>query len=110
MHRSYQSLPLDQVLLGDCREVLRSLPAECVDYVLGDSPYGVAYSDRSGRRLAGDRTLEWLPAACAEVYRVMKPNTLFTCFYGWTKVDEFMSAWRGAGFRVVGHFVFPKRY
>lgn len=31
-------------------------------------------------------------------------------FYGWPQADRFMRAYRDAGFRVVGHFVFPKRY
>jgi site-specific DNA-methyltransferase (adenine-specific) len=31
-------------------------------------------------------------------------------FYGWNKADLFISAWRAAGFRVVGHIVFLKRY
>lgn len=31
-------------------------------------------------------------------------------FYGWPHIDRFMAAWRAAGFRIVGHFVFPKRY
>jgi adenine-specific DNA-methyltransferase len=31
-------------------------------------------------------------------------------FYGWNKVDKFMSAWRRAGFRIVGHLTFIKRY
>lgn len=31
-------------------------------------------------------------------------------FYGWPKIDLFMAAWKQAGFRIGGHFVFPKRY
>jgi site-specific DNA-methyltransferase (adenine-specific) len=31
-------------------------------------------------------------------------------FYGWNKADLFISAWRAAGFRIVGHIVFRKRY
>jgi DNA modification methylase len=31
-------------------------------------------------------------------------------FYGWHKADLFIAAWRAAGFRVVGHIVFRKRY
>ncbi len=35
------SLPLDQVLLGDCVEVLNSLPPESVDLVFADPPYNL---------------------------------------------------------------------
>ena len=31
-------------------------------------------------------------------------------FYGWPQADRFIRAYRDAGFRIVGHFVFPKRY
>jgi hypothetical protein len=28
-------------------------------------------------------------------------------FYGWPNADKFLTAYRVAGFRVAGHFVFP---
>ena len=31
-------------------------------------------------------------------------------FYGWTRTDQFVDAWKSAGFRTVGHVTFPKRY
>jgi DNA modification methylase len=31
-------------------------------------------------------------------------------FYGWSKADRFIAAWRSAGFRMVGHLVFRKKY
>ena len=34
-------LPLDQVLLGDCVDVLQGLPAESVDLVFADPPYNL---------------------------------------------------------------------
>ncbi|MFO7623629.1 MAG: site-specific DNA-methyltransferase, partial [Anaerolineales bacterium] len=34
-------LPLDQVIQGDCREVLRSLPENSVDLVFADPPYNL---------------------------------------------------------------------
>jgi len=109
-HPSFSSLPLDQVLLGDCRQVLPTLPAESIDMVLTDPPYLVNFVDRSGRSLAGDRVGDWLKPAFAEVFRVMRPDTIAVSFYGWTRVDEFMAAWRAAGFRIAGHLTFPKRY
>lgn len=106
----HSALPLDTVLLGDCRAVLPTLPAESVDFCLTDPPYLVNFRDRSGRSLAGDRVGDWLDSAFAEVYRLLKPHTVCVSFYGWTKVDEFVAAWRSAGFRLAGHLTFPKRY
>lgn len=41
---------------------------------------------------------------------MLKPGSLLVSFYGWHQVDLFMSAWRAAGLRPVGHLVFRKRY
>lgn len=35
------SLPLGRILVGDCREVLRTLPAESVDVIFADPPYNL---------------------------------------------------------------------
>jgi site-specific DNA-methyltransferase (adenine-specific) len=40
----------------------------------------------------------------------LKDGGFFVSFYGWNKVDLVMAAWRAAGFRIVGHLVFRKRY
>ncbi len=44
------------------------------------------------------------------MYRVLKKDALMVSFYGWNRVDRFMSAWKNAGFSVVGHLVFTKNY
>ncbi len=31
-------------------------------------------------------------------------------FYAWNRIDKFLAAWRRAGFYIVGHMVFRKRY
>ena len=104
------ALPFNRVLHGDCVDVMRDLPAESVDFVLTDPPYGVRYRDRSGRTVANDDRLDWLRPAFAEMFRLLKPGTLALSFYGWNRVDLFFDAWKAAGFDVVGHVVFRKRY
>ena len=44
------------------------------------------------------------------MYRVLAPDSFAVSFYGWPQADRFMRAYRDAGFRVVGHLAFPKRY
>ena len=36
-----QALPLDQVLLGDCIELMKTLPAKSVDMIFADPPYNL---------------------------------------------------------------------
>lgn len=62
--------------LGDCLDVLRSLPDASVDAVVTDPPAGISFmgkgwdSDHGGR----DRWVEWLAARMAEARRVAKPG------------------------------------
>lgn len=100
----------NDVACGDCIDVMRSMPWACVDFILTDPPYLVNYRDRSGRRVANDDNDAWLKPSFRQMYRVLRPDSLCVSFYGWNKVDTFMAAWREAGFDVVGHIVFRKRY
>jgi adenine-specific DNA-methyltransferase len=98
------------ITLGDCIDVMSRMPSASVDFILTDPPYLVNYRDRSGRSIANDREADWLAPAFAEMHRVLKPNSLAVSFYGWNKIDKFMSAWKSAGFYPVGHIVFRKHY
>ena len=107
------SLPhsfLNHVISGDCLTVLPQLPAESVDMVLTDPPYLVRYQSRDGRRVPNDDTDTWLAPAFAEAYRVLKRDRFCVSFCGFTQADRFLAAWKAAGFRVLEHLVWRKRY
>src|ERR1017187_6209225 len=101
---------LNSVVSGDCIDVMAHMPWASVDFILTDPPYLVNYRDRSGRRVANDDNDAWLKPAFRQMYRVLRPDSLCVSFYGWNKTDVFMTAWREAGFAIVGHIVFRKRY
>jgi site-specific DNA-methyltransferase (adenine-specific) len=103
-------LALDTIAHGDCVEVMREMPAASVDFILTDPPYLVRYCSRDGRVIQNDADDRWLKPAFAEAYRVLRPHRFCVCFYGWSKADKFIAAWRDAGFRLVGHLVFCKGY
>jgi site-specific DNA-methyltransferase (adenine-specific) len=44
------------------------------------------------------------------MYRVLSDGAFSVSFYGWSSADKFLAAYRAAGFRVVGHIAFIKRY
>lgn len=100
----------EQVIHGDCNEVLQTLPSESVDFVLTDPPYLVRYKDRSGRSIANDDDPGSVLGAFKDLYRVLKPHTFCVSFYGWNSVSAFFSAWKLAGFAPVGHIVWYKNY
>jgi site-specific DNA-methyltransferase (adenine-specific) len=98
------------ILNGDCLSILPTLAAESADFILTDPPYLVNYQSRDGRSIANDNNDAWLMPAFAEMHRVLKPDSFAVSFYGWPSADKFLQAYRAAGFRVVGHLMFPKRY
>jgi len=104
------ALPTNRILHGDCVQLMRGLPADSVDFILTDPPYLVRYRSRDGRTVANDDNDRWLKPAFSEMFRLLKPGSLALSFYGWNRVDRFFDAWVSAGFRVVGHLVFAKRY
>jgi adenine-specific DNA-methyltransferase len=98
------------VLHGDCVEIMRQMQPASIDFVITDPPYITRYRARDGRSIANDDNARWLKPAFTQIHRILKSAAFCISFYGWNKADLFIDAWRGAGFRIVGHLVFRKRY
>src|SRR5437763_1958951 len=101
---------LNAVTQGDCLTLLPEMAPSSIDLVLTDPPYLARYSSRDGRRVPNDDNEAWLKPAFTEIYRVLKPDRFCISFYGWPNADQFLAAFRQAGFRPVGHLVWPKPY
>jgi adenine-specific DNA-methyltransferase len=95
---------------ADCLNILPQLPASSVNFILTDPPYITRYKARDGRTVPNDDNDTWLKPAFAGMYRALERDSFCVSFYGWPHADRFLTAYRAAGFRVVGHFAFPKRY
>jgi site-specific DNA-methyltransferase (adenine-specific) len=104
------SLPLDQIIHGDCIEVMRRFPSQCVNLVVADPPYLVNYKPRDGRRVENDIGNEWLCPAFAELYRILRKDSFCVSFYGWPHADVFLGTWKRLGFAPVSHLVCLKEY
>jgi len=103
-------MPINSILNADCLDALSAFPPASVDFILTDPPYLVNYKSRDGRTVPNDDNDEWLLPAFHRMHRVLKDDSFCVSFYGWPKADLFLTAYRAAGFRVAGHFAFPKRY
>jgi site-specific DNA-methyltransferase (adenine-specific) len=100
----------DTIIHGDCLSILPELPAGSADFILTDPPYITRYRSRDGRIVPNDDNDRWLKPAFVEMYRVLARDSFCVSFYGWPHADRFLTAFREAGFRAVGHLTFPKRY
>jgi len=85
-----------QIIAGDCRDVLRTLPDASVDSVVTDPPYELGFMgkkwDRSG--VANDVRV-W-----AECLRVLKPGGHLVAFGGTRTYHRMVCAIEDAGFEV----------
>ena len=102
--------PRNMIFNADCIQAMLSFERGSVDFILTDPPYLLNYRSRDGRTVANDDNARWLRPAFNQMHRVLKDGGFAVSFYGWNKVDLFMDAWKAAGFRIVGHIVFRKRY
>jgi site-specific DNA-methyltransferase (adenine-specific) len=67
---------INQILQGDCRELLPQLPDECVDLIVTSPPY----ADQRKHVYGGvhpDEYVEWFLPISAELKRVLKPTGSF---------------------------------
>jgi len=101
---------INTILNADCVKAMRQLSAASVNFILTDPPYVARYKDRTGRTIKNDDNFAWLKPAFAEMYRVLEGDSFCVSFYGWTFADRFVTAYKNAGFRIVGHITFKKNY
>ena len=78
--------PINQILLGDCVEVMNALPAKCADLVFADPPYNM--------QLGGDL---WRP----NMTKVDAVNDPWDKFKSFAEYDAFTRAWLTACRRVL---------
>ncbi len=101
---------VNRIIGGNCIDVMKEMPSESIDLVVTDPPYLVNYRSRDGRGFANEDNDLWLKPSFVETFRLLKDDSFCVCFFGWHKVDRFLAAWRGAGFRTFEQFVWVKDY
>ncbi|WP_331315060.1 site-specific DNA-methyltransferase [Methylobacterium mesophilicum] len=119
-----RSLPLDQVLVGDCIAAMNALPASSVDCVFADPPYNLQLGDAGLLRPDQSRvdavdddwdkfatfeaydtfTRDWL-AACR---RVMKPNATLWVIGSYHNIFRVGSALQDLGYWILNDIVWRK--
>ena len=99
--------------LGDCLEVMKSIPDKSIDAVITDPPYGINY--QSARRtdsnerfdvLDGDQSVptEWLENS----FRVAKDTACLFCFCRWDTQQVFYDAIQKAGWKIKSQVIWDR--
>ena len=93
---------------GDCRAVLRELPADSLDAVVTDPPYLLEFMGKAFDRQHkmaegandGQRMQTWHLSWAKEVIRVMKPGSHLVSFGGDRTYHRMVSALEDAGLQI----------
>jgi site-specific DNA-methyltransferase (adenine-specific) len=91
-----------EIIQGDCLEVMKTFADGSVDLILTDPPYGMAYQSswRTDRydKIVGDENLEWLSPFLEEAFRVLKDNRHIYLFCNDYAVSDFRREMKNKGF------------
>lgn len=99
-----------RLYLGDCLEVMRTMPDGCVDAVITDPPYGVAYVSNMRKVSFGAMASDDITNAAWLVFMVglMKPSAAIYCFSRWDVLGIWKSLFEFFGLSVKNCIVWDK--
>lgn len=88
MYYPAMDVPIDQIICGDCVEVISRIDRPFADLVFADPPFNIGYRYHSYKdRLAKDRYIEWTTRWIQACKRVLKPGGSFYIAIG----DEYVA-------------------
>ncbi|MHA2321381.1 MAG: DNA methyltransferase, partial [Candidatus Thorarchaeota archaeon] len=108
---------LDSIRFEDCVMGMKQLPAESIDLVIADPPFGIAFDGKSsvynrderlvieGYEETSESYYEFTTRWLAELPRIMKPESSAYVFSGWTNLDEVLQGARDAGLVTLNHLI-----
>ncbi len=91
-----------RLLIGDCREAMRTLADSSVDAIVTDPPAGIAFmgKDWDGNKGGRDHWIAWMQGVAAEALRVLKPGG-HALVWALPRTSHWTAtAWENAGFEV----------
>lgn len=75
---------LNNIVHGDCLDVMRSLPDKCIDLIITSPPYNLLNSTGNGLKL-NTKTGKWKNAAIKEGYNQFNDNMPYPEYIAWQK-------------------------
>jgi site-specific DNA-methyltransferase (adenine-specific) len=100
----------NNVILGDCLDVMASLPAASVDLILTDPPYFKVKDEDWDRQWdSADKFIDWIGACCEQWRRLLKPNGSIYVFAS-PQMSARVELEIGRHFRVLNRITWAKPY
>ena len=91
-----EGMEVNQIIHGDCLQVLRTFPSNTVDSVVTDPPYGLGFMNKSWDK----NGIAFNSEVWQEVYRVLKPGGHLLAFGGTRTYHRIACAIEDAGFEI----------
>lgn len=105
------------VVRGDCIEVMRQMPNNCIDTIVCDPPYGLAFMGKDWDTWKSLKEYqEWTTKWATEVLRIAKPGATLLCFGGTRTSHRLTCGLEDAGWIIKDRILwlygqgFPKGY
>ncbi len=91
VHRRWVNMRVNQVLVGDCIEIMKSMPPACADLIFADPPFNIGYNyDIYNDRRSRNEYLEWAEQWMKAAIRLLKPTGSFWLAIG----DEYVAEYK----------------
>ena len=65
---------------GDCRDIMRALPADHFDAIITDPPYGIAFKGKKWNTATPRGFQAWCESWATEALRILKPGGYLLAF------------------------------
>ena len=71
-----KQLPINSIIHGDCEEILKNIPDNCIDLIVTSPPYADSRKNTYGG-ISPDKYVEWFLPKTKDLLRVLKPTGTF---------------------------------
>ncbi len=90
---------INQIICGDCMEVMKDIPDNSIDTIITDPPYGLEFMGKDWDRFKENEEFQkWNYLWTKEALRVAKPGATLLCFGGSRTFHRLACAIEDAGF------------
>lgn len=81
---------LNEIVCGDCLQIMKEIPGESVDLIVTDPPYGVSYRKNTNEPYMIGDSFNLFPYFLPEFYRILKKDGAVYCFSSTTKLIDIL--------------------